>query len=107
MKHTECEDCKLRNGDCGHHFKMNGKTNYDIPSLSSCDRYGNCEFFQQKEKPKGDLVSRKALKEAFLDNCLHNCYYCKLAKWDKIRKQVKKWLLLLLYSALVLVRSSA
>ena len=58
MKHTECEDCKLRNGDCGHHFKMNGKTDYDIPSLSACDRYGDCEFFQQKEKPQGDLISR-------------------------------------------------
>lgn len=63
MKHTECEDCKLRSGDCGHHFKMNGKTNYDIPSLSSCDRYGDCEFFQQKEKPQGDLISRSALRE--------------------------------------------
>ena len=63
MKHTECEDCKLRNGDCGYHFKMNGKTNYDIPSLSACDRYGNCEFFQQKEKPQGDLISREALRE--------------------------------------------
>ena len=64
MKHTECEDCKLRNGDCGYHFKMNGKTYYDIPSLSACDRYGDCEFFQQKEIPKGDLISREALKEA-------------------------------------------
>lgn len=54
MKHTECKDCKLRNGDCGHHFKMDGKINYDIPRLSSCDRYGNCEFFQQKERQQGE-----------------------------------------------------
>lgn len=53
MNHTECKDCKLRNGDCGHHFKMNGKgkTNYDIPSLTACDRYGDCMFFQREEKP--------------------------------------------------------
>ena len=63
MSNAECEDCKLRNGDCGYHFKMNGKINYDIPSLSACDRYGNCEFFQQEEKPQGDLISRSALRE--------------------------------------------
>lgn len=63
MKHTECEDCKSREGDCGHHFKMDGKTNYDIASLSACDQYGNCEFFKPKAKPKGDLISREALKK--------------------------------------------
>ena len=36
-----------------------------------------------EEKPQGDTISREALKEAFSNNCLHNCYYCKLAKWDK------------------------
>ena len=64
MKHTECKDCKLSNGDCGHHFKMDETTNFDIPSLSACDKYGNCEFFKSKEKPKGDLISREALKKA-------------------------------------------
>lgn len=48
MKYTECEDCRLREGDCGHHFKMDGKTNYDIASLNSCDRCGNCMFFKPK-----------------------------------------------------------
>lgn len=62
MKHTECEDCKLREGDCGYHFKMDGKTNYDIASLSACDKYGNCMFFKAKAKPQGDLISREALK---------------------------------------------
>lgn len=64
MKHTECKDCKLSNGDCGHHFKMDGATNYDIASLSACDKYGNCEFFKSKVKPQGDLISREALKKA-------------------------------------------
>lgn len=48
MKHTECKDCELSNGDCGYHFKMDGATNYDIASLSACDKYGNCEFFKPK-----------------------------------------------------------
>lgn len=65
MKHTECKDCELSDGDCGYHFKMDGKTNYDIASLSACDRYGNCDFFKPKAKPQGDLISREALKEQF------------------------------------------
>lgn len=48
MIHTECKDCELSNGDCGHHFKMDGATNYDIASLSACDQYGNCMFFKSK-----------------------------------------------------------
>lgn len=75
MKHMECEDCKLRNGDCGYHFKMDGKTNYDIPSLTACDRYGNCEFFQQKDRPQGDLISREWIKDAFED-CTGECACC-------------------------------
>jgi len=58
MKHTECEDCKLSNGDCGHHFKMDGVTNFDIASLSACDKYGNCMFF---------IMNRMGAK---------NCPYC-------------------------------
>lgn len=62
MKHTECEDCKLRKGDCGYHFKMDGKTNYNIASLSACDQYGNCMFFKPKAKPTGNLINREDLK---------------------------------------------
>lgn len=29
-----------------------------------------------------DSISREELKEAFRNHCFHNCYYCKLAKWD-------------------------
>lgn len=29
------------------------------------------------------LIDAEALKEAFRNNCFHNCYYCKLSKWDK------------------------
>lgn len=52
MKHPECKDCKLREGDCGHHFKMDGITDYDIPSQSACDQYDDCMFFQPKPKAK-------------------------------------------------------
>jgi len=30
-----------------------------------------------------DLISREALKKQFANECVHNCYYCKLSKWDK------------------------
>jgi len=63
MKHTECKDCELSIGDCGYRFKIDGKANYDIVALTDCDKYGNCMFFKQKAKPKGDLISREALKE--------------------------------------------
>lgn len=64
MKHTECKDCELGKGDCGHHFRMDGITNYDVASLSVSDPYGNCMFFKSKAKPQGDLISREALKKA-------------------------------------------
>lgn len=67
MRQTECKDCKLSDGDCGHHFVMDGITHYDIASLNCCDKYGGCEFFKAKENPKGDLISRKALIEAVED----------------------------------------
>lgn len=64
MKHTKCEDCKLRKGDCGYHAKKdNGQTNNNIASLSACDQYGNCMFFKPKEKLQGDLISREELKQ--------------------------------------------
>lgn len=63
MKHTECKDCELHNGDCGNHFEMDGTTNFDIASLSACDKYGNCMFFKLKANPSGDLISREDLKK--------------------------------------------
>lgn len=56
MKHTECKDCELSNGNCGYHFKMDGITNYDIASLSACDKYGNCNFFKPKTQLRADLI---------------------------------------------------
>lgn len=76
MKHTECKDCELGNGDCGYHFKMDGATNYDIASLSACDQYGNCMFFKSKAKPKGDLISREALEEVINDLFITGEYDC-------------------------------
>ena len=64
MKHTECKDCELSSGDCGYHFKMDGTTNYDIASLSACDKYGNCEFFKAKAKPESKHISREDIQQA-------------------------------------------
>ena len=71
---TECKDCKFREGDCGNHFISNGSTNYDIASLSACDKYGNCMFFERMAESKGDLISREALKKALESPCW--------AKWE-------------------------
>lgn len=50
----DCETCKFRSfkpdelsDNCGHHFKMDGVTHYDIPDLSACDKYGLCEFYEK------------------------------------------------------------
>jgi hypothetical protein len=31
------------------------------------------------------LIDADVLKEQFTNECLNNCYYCKLSKWDKKR----------------------
>ena len=76
MKHTECKDCALGNGDCGHHFEMDGVTNYDIASLSACDKYGNCMFFKAKAKPQDKRISSEALKEVINDLFRSGEYDC-------------------------------
>lgn len=78
---TECKDCKFREGDCGNHFISNGSTNYDIASLSACDKYGNCMFFERTDESKGDLISREALKE--------NCVSCSSEWCSKERRYCK------------------
>ena len=59
MKHSECKKCKLREGDCGHHFKMDGITDYDIPRQSACDQYDNCMFFKPEAKAKQNSKTAK------------------------------------------------
>ena len=76
MKHTECTDCELSSGDCGYHFKIDGKVNYDIVALTACDKYGNCEFFKPKAKPISDLINREALKEVINDLFRSGEYDC-------------------------------
>lgn len=72
----ECRNCKLYEGDCGHHFKDgNGHINYDCPSEGCCDRYGQCACYEEKrneyqiqlEALEGEEVTylnRKILREA-------------------------------------------
>lgn len=41
-----CENCTRRfEEDCGHRFENSSGIKVLIPSLSACDRYGSCEFF--------------------------------------------------------------
>lgn len=54
MANRDCETCKFRSfkpdelsDNCGHHFEMDGVIHYDIPSLSACDKYGLCEFYEK------------------------------------------------------------
>lgn len=42
---SDCKDCKLRHGDCGHHFEMDNIKHFDIPREGACDKYGSCMFF--------------------------------------------------------------
>ena len=44
----ECKNCTNYKEDCGHHFKdENGHINYEIPSEIACDRYGNCDWYEE------------------------------------------------------------
>lgn len=50
----DCETCKFRSlkpdglsDNCGHHFEMDGVIYYDTPSLSACDKYGLCDFYEK------------------------------------------------------------
>lgn len=43
----DCKNCKLFNGDCGHHhIDSLGHISYNTPSLSCCNRVGDCEYYQ-------------------------------------------------------------
>lgn len=86
MKHTECKDCKLREyEDCGYHHRIDGVVNCDIPSLSSCDKYGNCMFFQPKPKTKRN--SKRPQGEwtiKYINGCSYYiCSVCKEMHIDK------------------------
>lgn len=82
----KCEDCKFREGDCGHHhISYDGTTNYDIASLSACDRYGDCFFFKRMAESKGDLISREALKKKCAEEvkASNNSDFIPCPTWNK------------------------
>lgn len=45
----KCKNCKKYEGDCGYHFTDHEKhIHYDCPRESCCDRFGNCNFYEEK-----------------------------------------------------------
>lgn len=45
----QCKNCMKFKGDCGHHFRdEQGHIVYDCPSESCCDRYGKCDYYEEK-----------------------------------------------------------
>lgn len=45
----QCNNCTKFKGDCGYHFRdSQGHIIYDCPSESCCDRYGNCNYYEEK-----------------------------------------------------------
>lgn len=72
MANRDCKTCKFRyfksdeiSDDCGHHYKTYGVTHYDIPSLSACDEYGLCEFYEKDP----DIMDNKQCVEYLEDIC--------------------------------------
>lgn len=54
---TVCKNCKLYKGDCGHHFvDGNGHIDYYIPDEKARNLYGQCVFFEIKDKTIDDLL---------------------------------------------------
>lgn len=46
----ECRNCKLYNGNCGHHFvdSINNHIDYDRPAEAVTDRFGDCSYYEEK-----------------------------------------------------------
>lgn len=49
MGDLKCKNCKLYDGDCGHHFKdAFGHINYEIPAEFATDLFGDCIMFKSR-----------------------------------------------------------
>ncbi len=80
-------NCKYYHDECVFMYMGSGNPD-DMPCrvqeqsvISEFRKWKEEKEREEQTEVKGDLISREALKEAFSDNCLHNCYYCKLSKW--------------------------
>lgn len=63
MIDTGCETCRHYAGDCGHHHTdFNGHVVYAIPSESACDRFGDCNFYEESRTP--EQIAIKELMES-------------------------------------------
>lgn len=76
-------DCMTKNGTLA--ISQSQIANAPTVELTKNQAYdkGFITAMKLYTKPQGDLIIREELKESFRNNCFHNCYYCKLAKWDK------------------------
>lgn len=47
----ECRNCKLYNGNCGHHFvdSINNHIDYDCPAEAVTDRFGRAATTKKRE----------------------------------------------------------
>lgn len=73
---SECKDCKLFKGDCGHHYiDGDNHVHYDCPSMACTNRAGYCEFYQEARTQR--QIVKDALIERYVDT--HEDYYVGLA----------------------------
>lgn len=73
---SECKDCKLFKGNCGHHYiDVDGHVHYDYPSRAYTNRAGCCEFYQEARTQR--QIVKDALIERYKDT--HEDYYVGIA----------------------------
>lgn len=69
---SECKNCKLYEGDCGHHYADSyGHIHYDSSSLACTTRSGFCEYYQESRPER--LVVKDELVKRYKD--AHDDYY--------------------------------
>ena len=67
----QCNNCMKFKGDCGYHFRDNqGHIIYDCPRESCCDRYENCNHYEEKRNKyqvQLDLIESGDVEELDLE----------------------------------------
>lgn len=59
---SECKDCKLFKGNCGHHYMdVDNHVHYDCSSRACTNRTGCCEFYQEAR------TQRQIVKDALIE----------------------------------------
>jgi len=56
---SDCKTCEFKTGDCGHHFEsVEGEIDLTIPAEHSCDRFGQCMFWERSIESRRDEIRR-------------------------------------------------